>query len=89
MPFGDATWPLLIPIWTVAPPQAVFVEAIRTFHSPSNVAAVAGVTASMPRKNRMRVAKKTALRERLMALPFVPTQSTSQIVSPETVIELT
>src|SRR5439155_26066697 len=39
-PSVDATWPLLIPIETVAPlPHAILVEAIWTFHSPSNVAA--------------------------------------------------
>ena len=32
----DSTWPLLIPIETVAPlPQALLLEAICTFHSPS------------------------------------------------------
>ena len=49
----DATWPLLIPIETVAPPpQAVFCEAIWTFHSPSNVAAEAGAAADVARSNK-------------------------------------
>jgi hypothetical protein len=40
----EATWPLLIPIDTDAPLlQATFEEAIWTFQSPSNVAAVEGV----------------------------------------------
>ncbi len=38
----DAIWPLLIPIETVAPlPQVSLDEAIRTFHAPSNVLALA------------------------------------------------
>ncbi|KRR28361.1 hypothetical protein CQ14_40825 [Bradyrhizobium lablabi] len=41
----DATWPLLIPIETEAPLlQAAFDEVICTFQSPSNVAAMDGVT---------------------------------------------
>ena len=88
-PLADATLPLLIPIWTVAPlVQALFLEAIRTFHSPSNVAAPAGVAASIPSSHRMRM-DKILLRECLTAVPFVPTRSTSQIVSCETVIEIT
>src|SRR6266699_3442582 len=47
----DSTWPLLIPIEMVTPPpQAVFSEAICTFHAPSNVAA------NIPRNTRMRLA---------------------------------
>src|SRR3981081_3403886 len=43
----EATWPLLIPIETDVPLlQAVFGEAICTFHSPSKGAAVAGVAAA-------------------------------------------
>src|SRR6266700_3966565 len=88
-PLADPTWPLLIPIWTVAPlVQAVFLEAIRTFHSPSNVAAAAGVAASVPSSHRMRM-EKMILRERLTAVPFVPTQSTSPVVCSRTVIEIT
>jgi len=40
----EATWPLLIPIDTDVPlVQAAIDEAICTFHSPSKVAALAGV----------------------------------------------
>ena len=43
----EATWPLLIPIETDVPlVQAAIDEAICTFHSPSNVAAVAGVASA-------------------------------------------
>ena len=43
----EATWPLLIPIETDVPlGQAALDEAICTFHSPSNVAATAGVASA-------------------------------------------
>ena len=51
----EATWPLLIPIETVAPlPHALFDEAIWTFHAPSYVAAaLAGVAAEIPASIRI------------------------------------
>ena len=53
MALVDATWPLLIPIETVAPPpQALLVEAIWTFHSPSKVAAAAGVAIGHAREQQ-------------------------------------
>ena len=85
----DATWPLLMPTETVAPPpQAELAAAIWTFHSPSNVAAATGVAANIPRRNRIRMVKSIA-RKRRMTFPFVPTQSISQIASPGIVIEIT
>jgi hypothetical protein len=66
----DATWPLLMPIETVAPlGQAPFDEAIWTFHAPSNVAAAAGVATEIPSRNRIRVAI-IAVRTCPMTCPF-------------------
>src|SRR5258708_31712060 len=52
----EATWQLLIPIERVVPPpQALFDEAIWTFHAPSYVAAApAGVAAEIPLGTRVR-----------------------------------
>src|SRR5258708_24790346 len=70
----DATWPLLMPIATVAPlGQAELVEAIWTFHSPSNVAAAAGVATDVAVISTKRVAI-IVLRNCPMALPLVGRQ---------------
>src|ERR1700688_3459315 len=62
----EATWPLLIPIVTLAPLlQAAFCEAIWTFHAPSNVAAAAGVAIEIPRRKPAII----ALRRLLMTCP--------------------
>ncbi len=64
----EATWPLLIPIDTEAPlVQAAFDEAICTFQSPSNVAAVADVTLASA---TIMEAAITKLRNSLMTCPF-------------------
>src|ERR1700712_5631685 len=64
----EATWPLLIPIDTDVPLlQAVFDEAICTFHSPSKVAAVAGVAAAKAVSNEAAI---TDLRDCPMTCPL-------------------
>ena len=64
----DAIWPLLIPIETDVPlVQAAIDEAICTFHSPSNVAAIAGVAAAHAASKEMASA---VLRDCPMTCPF-------------------
>src|SRR5580704_11353037 len=85
----EATWPLLIPIDTLAPPpQALLVEAIWTFHSPSKVAAAAGVAADIPASIRIRAAI-TALRKCPMTCPCCWTRPRSHIVAPADVMGVT
>src|ERR1700687_5042868 len=86
---GDATWPGLIPTDTVAPPpQTLLVDAIWTFHSPSNVAAAAGVAIDMAANKRMRVVM-IALRNGPMTFPSCWTPAGSHKVSPENVMGVT
>src|SRR5665213_4029889 len=85
----DATWPLLMPIETVAPlGQAVLVEAICTFHSPSKVAAAAGVAMDVAISSRKRAAI-TGLRKCSMASPFGWTPTRSHGASPVDVMGVT
>jgi hypothetical protein len=57
---------------TVAPlGQAALLEAIRTFHSPSNVAAAAGVAADRAASDSMSMAM-IVLRKFAMTFPFIP-----------------
>jgi len=89
MALDDATRPLLMPMESVAPlPHVEFDELIRTFHSPSNVAAAAGVAADNPASNSMLLAI-SALRRCLMTFPFVPARPMSQIGSQGTVMAIT
>src|SRR6202035_2297604 len=85
----DATWPLLMPIATVVPlGQAELLEAIWTFHSPSNVAAAAGVTIDVAISSRKRAAI-TGLRKYSMASPFGWTPTGSHSASPMDVMGVT
>lgn len=85
----EATWPLLIPIETLAPPpQAELVEAIRTFQAPSKLAAAAGVVTDAPASNRMRVAMMV-LRRLGMAFPFVSVRTRSHVGHSRTVMVVT
>jgi len=53
---GRCDLAIVDPIETLAPPQALLAEAITTFHSPSKLAAAAGVAIDMPTSNRRRAA---------------------------------
>src|SRR3984957_18147544 len=84
----DATWPLLMPIDTLAPPpQTLLVEAIWTFHSPSNVAAAAGVATDIAANKSMRA--MITLRNCPMTFPSCWTPAGSHKASPENVMGVT
>src|SRR6267154_6663000 len=85
----DATWPLLIPIETLVPLlQAGLFEPIRTFHSPSNVAAAAGVATDIPASSSMCEAIMI-LRKWFMTSSCDPMRSSSHIGWARTVMAVT